>query len=175
MSNASKMNITRHLVYVILMLLFYVIQSVPHLFRVYGVKPIWVVPVAVAIAMFEGEFAGGIYGAFAGLLCDTGGFLLFGFNGFVVSICCIAAGLLVIYLMRRNLLTCLLFVFVTLLLRGSLEYFFAYGMWQYKDARSIYLTSTLPSAAYSILIMIPVFYLIRAIHNRLSPYEEDKE
>lgn len=173
MSSAARINIARHFIFVVLMLLFYVLQSVPGLFQIYGVKPILVISVAVAISMFEGEFAGGIYGALAGLLCDTGGFLLFGFNGFIVMLCCVVSGLLVIYLMRRNLLSCLLFVFVTLLLRGSLEYFFAYGMWQYAGAWKLYTTSTLPVIGYSTVVAAPIFYLIRFICHKLSPYEED--
>lgn len=172
MNNTARINIARHFIYVVLLLLLYVLQSVPRLFEIYGVKPIWVVSAAIAIAMFEGEFAGGIYGALAGLLCDTGGFLLFGFNGFIVMLCCIAAGLLVIFLMRCNLLSCILFVSVTMLLRGSLEYFFAYGMWQYENAWRIYVASTLPVAVYSIVITVPIFYLIRLIHGKLSTRED---
>ncbi len=174
MNYTARLNIARHLAYVFILMLFYVLQSIPNFLVIYGVKPIWVIPCAIAIAMQEGEFAGGIYGALAGLLCDTAGFLLFGFNGFIVALCCIIAGLLVIYLMRNNMLTCLMFTLVTMLLRGSIEYFFAYGMWQYENSWRIFTTNTLPTVAYSIVIAAPIFVLIRFVHLKLSPYEEDK-
>lgn len=174
MNSTARKNIIKHLIYVFLLMFLYVLQSVPGLFVISGVKPIWVIPAAVAIAMSEGEFAGGIYGALAGLLCDTGGFLLFGFNGFIVTLCCVAAGLLVVYLMRCNLLTYLLFVFVTLMIRGSLEYFFAYGMWNYKNSTLIYTISTFPTVVYSTIVATPLFFPVRLIHRRFSGIEEGR-
>lgn len=173
MNNTARLNFIKHLLYVFLILIFYVLQSIPELLVISGVKPIWVVPAAIAISMFEGEFAGGIYGALAGLLCDTGSFLLFGFNGFVVTVFCIISGLLVFYLMRCNMFTYLLFVLVTLALRGSIEYFFAYGMWNHKDAWMIYTNSTIPTAIYSTIAAVPVFWLVRRIYRRFASYGED--
>lgn len=168
MKNQKKIYVLQHTVYTLLLLLLYVLQTIPALFSVYGVKPFWVVPAAVAIAMFEGEFAGGVYGAAAGILCDMGGFSLFGFNGFFIAVCCISVGLLVIYLMRCNLMGCLLFVFLTLLLRGSVEYFFAFGMWGYDNVGRLYTQSTLPTIAYSLLVTPLVYGLIKGIHRRFQ-------
>lgn len=174
MNNTARLNILKHTIYVVLMMMLYVLQTVPGLFVIGGVKPILLVPAAISIAMMEGEFVGGIYGALAGLLCDTGGFLLFGFNGFVLTLCCVASGLLVIYLMRCNLLACLLFAFITLFIRGSIEYLFAYGMWNYENAWLIYRNRTLPVVAYSTVAVVPLFYLFRALSRRFASFEEDK-
>lgn len=172
MNTTFRLKVLKHTIYVVALLILYVIQSSPGFLEIYKVKPIWVIPAAIAISMFEDEFAGGIYGALAGLLCDTGGFLLFGFNGFIVTLCCVAAGLLVIYLMRCNLLTCLLFVFVTLLVRGSIEYFFAYGMWNYENSALIYTISTFPTIVYSTIVAAPMFFFVQSIHRRFSDIEE---
>lgn len=172
MNNTASLTVIKHILFSFLLLFFYVLQSVPGLFVFYGVKPLWVIPAAVVIAMMEGEFVGGIYGALAGLLCDTSGFLLFGFNGFISALCCIMAGLLVVFLMRCNLLSCILFVFVTMLLRGSIEYFFSYGMWNYPGSWMIYTRSTLPTVALSTLATVPIFWIVRLIHRRFAYFEE---
>lgn len=178
MNNTRKLMIAKHALHVLLLLLLYVLQTVPGLFVLFGVKPILVIPAAIALAMFEGEFAGGIYGALAGLLCDTGGFSLFGFNGFITAICCMAAGLLVFHLMRCNLLSCMLFVLVTLFLRGSIEYFFSFGMWNYENALSLYTRFTLPTVLYSALAAPFSFWMVRGIHRRFKvqadSYFEDR-
>ena len=49
----------------------YIIQTTPGLFEFFGIKPILVLPACICIAVFEGEFAGGLFGFFAGLLCDS--------------------------------------------------------------------------------------------------------
>lgn len=172
MNNTAKLRFIKHVLYVLLMLTLYVLQTVPGLFEIYGVKPILAISAAVSISMFEGEFTGGIYGVLAGLLCDMGGFSLFGFNGFFVGICCIASGLLVVHLMRCNLLSCLLFVLITVFIRGSIEYFFAYGMWRYPNAVMIYWNDTLPTVAYSTVAAIPVYGIFRSLYRRFVRFKE---
>lgn len=168
MKNKKKIYIAKFTVYALLLLLLYVLQTVPGLFVLYGAKPIWVVPAAVAIAMLEGEFAGGFYGVLAGILCDMGGFSLFGFNAFVVGILCVVTGLLVIYLMYCNLPNCLFFTLIILLVRGSLEYLFAYGIWGYENAWKVYAYFILPVTLYSVLITPLAYWLVRGIHNRFA-------
>ncbi len=173
MNTQKSDRIIKHALYALILFIFHVLGSVPGLFVVAQVKPILTIPAAVAVAMVEDEFAGGIYGAFAGLLCDMSGSLLFGFNGFVVTICCVAAGLMVSNLMRCSGLTCVLFVFLTMLIRGSLEYFFSLGMWNYPGAGLVYTSYTLPTAIYSTAFAVPVFFLIRLINRRFSAGKEE--
>jgi cell shape-determining protein MreD len=165
MKSTRHIYIYKYAAYAVLLVLLYTLQTVPGLFALHGVKPIWVVPAAIAIAMMEDEFIGGIYGAAAGLLCDLGGFSLFGFKGFFVAIFCICTGLLVIYLMHCNLRGCLLFTFLTLLTIGSLEHFFTLGMHSFDDSWRIYTYSVLPTIGYSLLITPLMYYLIRAMHR----------
>jgi cell shape-determining protein MreD len=154
--------------YCVIFLFFYILQTMPGFLTIRGVKPIWVIPAAIALAMFEGEFLGGVYGALAGLLCDMGGFLLFGFNGFFTCLYCVAVGLLVIYLMHNNLLGCMLVVLIFMILRGSLEFLFAYGMWGYENVWKLYVYQTLPVAVYSTVISAVPYFLFRALHRRLK-------
>ena len=168
MNNTRHVHIIKYTVYAVLLLILYTLQTVPGLFAISGVKPIWVVPAAIAIAMMEGEFVGGIYGAAAGLLCDLGGFSLFGFKGFLVCLFSVGAGLLVIYLMHLSLRGCLLFTFLTLLTTGSLEHFFTLRMHGFADAWMVYAYSVLPTVGYSLLITPLMYYLVRALHRRFQ-------
>ena len=168
MKNKNKFYILKFSLYTLLLLALYVLQTVPGLFVVLGQKPIWVIPAAIAIAMLEGEFVGGIFGVLAGILCDMGGFSLFGFNAFFIGVFCIAAGLLIIYMMRCNLPNCLLFTGTVLLFRGSIEYLFAYGMWGYENVWKVYVYTVLPVVAYSTAIAPLVYFAVRGIHRRFA-------
>ena len=75
----------KYAAYAMILLVLYVLQTTPGLFVVYGAKPMLVVPAAIAIAMHEGELVGGLFGALAGLLCDMGSSMLFGFNGLFIA------------------------------------------------------------------------------------------
>ena len=166
----------KHAVYTLLLLLFYVLQTTPGFLAIHGIMPIWVAPAAIAIAMLEGEFVGGLYGAVAGLLCDSGavprpaggGSALFGFHGFFLTLLCVAAGLLVIYMMRCNLLSCILFVLVGIALQNSVEFLFAYGMWGHENVWKLYLYGTLPVVIYSVAITPLPFWVVRWVHRKFE-------
>ena len=83
----------RYVVYTVIFFLFYVLQNTPSLFSVRGIKPILLIPAAVVFAMYEGEFIGGIFGALAGMLCDMGGFFLFGFDAILTLVFSAVSGL----------------------------------------------------------------------------------
>ena len=166
MKSTRRILLLKHTLYAVILYLLYIIQTMPNLFVIAGNKPVWVVPFVVAVAMFEGEFVGGIYGAVAGLLCDFGGFTLFGFNGAICCLCCIASGLMVIYLMRRNVFCCMLFVFITMMLRGSIGYFFAYGIWDYDNSWKVFIFQMIPTSVYTVLATPFVYAIFSRIYRR---------
>lgn len=149
----------RYVVYVLIFLLLYVLQNTPSLFSIYGVKPILLVPAAVVFAMYEGEFIGGIFGALAGMLCDMGGFFLFGFDAILTLVFSVVSGLLMIYLLRMNIRNAVLLVFLFMAFRCSLTYFFMYRMWNYEDVSSIFWGSTVWVILYS-SVLTPVYFIL---------------
>ena len=162
----------RYVVYAILFLTLYVLQNTPSLFSVYGVKPILLIPAAVVFAMYEGEFVGGVFGALAGMLCDLGGFFLFGFDAILTLVFSAVSGLLTIYLLRRNLRNAFMMVFVSMLILCCLTYFFMYHIWQYEDVASIFWDSTLWVILYSTLLTPVYFWMWRKLcgffHKRME-------
>ena len=160
--------IAKHAVYVFTLLILYVLQTTPGLFAIFGARPLLVIPAAIVIAMCEGEFAGGIYGAFAGLLCDMTGVMLFGFNGLLIALFCIATGLAVIYLMHTNVYNAMLYTAVAMLMRGSIEFLFGYGMWGYADVWQIYVYNTLPIIVYTTIVTPLIFWMMRGIHRKFA-------
>ena len=78
----KRSQITKWVCYALLMLLCTVLQTLPGLFQLGEAKPLWLLPLALAVAVEEGEFAGGIFGAVCGLMWDytagrTAGLLAF--------------------------------------------------------------------------------------------------
>ena len=167
--NRTALTLTaKYTVYALVLLVLYVLQTTPGLFVVFGAKPMLVVPAAIAIAMHEGEFVGGWYGAFAGLLCDIGSSMLFGFNGLLLTFFCVGAGLLVTHLMHCNVWNTMLFTLITMLATGSLEFLFGYGMWGLPNVWMIYVYHTLPLIAYTTLVAPLLFWLVRKVHRRVQ-------
>ena len=154
---------SRFLVYGAIFVFLYVLQCTPGFLEIMEVKPILLIPAAITLAMFEGEFIGGLYGAFAGLLCGLSSTMIYGFDAILLLAMTVAGGLLVIYLMRRTLITAYLLVFVAMLMRCSLAYFFGYGIWGFENGLSIFWRSTVWVILYSTLLTPLFFWMWRRV------------
>lgn len=172
MNNRPKINAAKYTIYVLIMIALYVAQSTPGLLAVFGAKPNLVIPVAVAIAVCEGEFVGGVFGALAGILCDYGAMSLFGFNAVILLVCCVAAGLLTIYLLRPTVVNFMLLLAGTLLARGLLDYLLNFYMWGYENVGMLLTGRVLPGILYS-LLLAPAAYLV--ISRLYEHFEEMME
>lgn len=158
-NNRRKILTIKYCTLTVLFLLIYVLQSTPGLFSVLGVKPVLLIPAAITLAMYEGEFSGGLYGLLAGMLCDLGGFAFYGLYSVLLLVLAAAAGLLTIYLMRRTLLNALLMVLCTSTLCGLLDFYFQYGLWAYAGIGSLFLSHTLPTIVYT-TVTAPLFFWV---------------
>lgn len=165
MNNKRWFRAAKYTAYALLTLLLFVLQTTPGFLTVFGVKPNFVIPAAVCIAMYEGEFIGGLYGALAGVLCDLGGYTLSGFNAAVLLACCVAAGLLVIYLLRPGVINFVLLLAGTLLLRGLLDFLLNYVMWGYSHVWMVFVYDILPGIIYTAAASPLVYYLFAAVHR----------
>ena len=71
-------SILKWAVYSFVLLLLYTLQASPALFSIHGIKPVFVIPMAVSVALFENEAGAGAFGLAAGLLWDFSAGKLFG-------------------------------------------------------------------------------------------------
>ena len=170
MTNKKPIFAAKYFSYIIFIILLFVLQTTPGFLTVLEIKPNFVIPAAVCIAMREGEFLGGLYGAFVGILCDLGGFNLFGLNAILLLIAGVACGLLTIYLLQPGLFNFLLLLAAVLLARGLLDYLLNFLMWGYENVWMVLAYRILPGIAYS-LVMAPLVYLL---YERLYRFFQQK-
>lgn len=159
--------ILRYLVYFLVFLLLYVLQTTPGFLAVFGVKPNLLLAAAVCLAMFEGEFVGGLYGAMAGILLDLSALGYFGFHSILMLVFCVMIGLAVIYLLRLTCLNALLLTGGVMLVVELLHYYFYYAMWGYQEVWLILVEDLLPGVLYTVLITPLCFWLLRRLTSRL--------
>ena len=146
------------LVITVSLVLLYVLQSTPGFLSLWGVKPFLVIPAAVAIAMYEGEFVGALYGALGGMLCDLGANTFYGFYTITLFLYCTAVGLALIYLMKNDVKSAVLCCLGYVGAMALIEYLFYYLLYAYPGSWQVLLFSLLPRALFTCLLM-PLFYL----------------
>lgn len=169
--NQRKKNSVKWLLYIFSLFLAFILQTTVGFFQVFGVKPIFILPVMVYISMFEGELAGAVIGIVGGLFWDTAADKLLGFNAIIMMVICVSVALLVMYLVRVNVWNALLFVFAGALLQGLIDFFFYYLIWDYDYSYLILLKKILPTVLYTTLISPLFFFIIRKISYTFSEVE----
>ena len=149
----------KYFLYTLILFILYAMQTTSGILEIGGIRPIWVLPFAMALAMCEGVLAGAVFGALSGLLCDMGTQALFGFNGFLMLCGCVAISLLSIFLIKINWKSALLLGSGLAAARALLEFFFFYLIWGYEDIYQVFFYSVCPMFVYT-AALTPLFLLL---------------
>lgn len=167
-----RRNILKWAVYTLGVLLVAVLQDDPHIMpRVMGMAPLLLIPCATAIAMREGEIPGAAFGVAAGLMWDVGNGTVFGYDALFLMITSVAAALLVQFLFRDTPAAGALFTAAITLLYGCVTWFFYVYMRGNVDFTGAFLRTILPTAVYTTVFSVPLYYLVRLAGRKLTPAE----
>ncbi|MFZ2539986.1 MAG: rod shape-determining protein MreD, partial [Oscillospiraceae bacterium] len=120
--NQKLLPIIKWAIYSLLLLLLYTLQTTPHLFKLFGVKPVLILPLVVCISMYESVMSSAIFAMIAGLLWDISSDKLFGFNAIILLCCSVLISLVCIYYLRTKLINSIGFCLIAALLQGFLDF-----------------------------------------------------
>lgn len=161
----SRGQIVKWICYALLGLLCAVLQTTPGLFQFGAAKPLWLLPLALAVAVFEGEFAGAVFGAVCGLMWDWLAGRTVGMLALELLLLCFALSVLVQVYLQGSTWNFALIGTGTALVVLSLDWLFFYYMPGYSWALSRWLTFVLPSAMMTLVPSLMLFSLVRHIYS----------
>ena len=159
----------RWLCYSLVLLLFYLWEVAP---VIRGWCPLLIIPLATAVAMFEGEFAAGIFGVFCGFMLDIASGTLIGFSSLWLLAICPTISLLGQFWLKRSWLSHLVLNTVSVVLICAMDFLFLHWVWERDDSGISFMHSLLPAYLWAILLSLPVYFLVRLISMRFRPKEE---
>ena len=128
--------------------------------------PLFVIPAAMCIAMFEEPFDSALMGCAAGLLLDTAQGTLIGLSGIIMMWCCLSASLLFHFFMRRHILNIIALNAAAVIVQGTIHYFFYYAIWEYDTGEF------LPVMIYTSIAAIPFFFIVRFLSRHFGLIDE---
>ncbi|MCL2693863.1 MAG: hypothetical protein FWE60_02015 [Oscillospiraceae bacterium] len=166
-SNGKK-PLLRWVCYSLMLLFFFTVMS-GGFFRSW--QPIFIIPLAIAVAMHEREFGGALFGAVCGLMIDTACGNLFGMSSVWLMPCTLAASLLIMNLMRSNFINHLWMTASACLIMAFMEYFFKYLIWDEPNSGIILRMYIIPSYIWAIMLSPPVYFLVRVTARRFKAQE----
>jgi len=161
----AKKPFLRWLCYFLLLLFFFMLMT-GGFFRLW--QPFFIIPLVIAVSMFEREFGSALFGAFCGLMLDTACGNLFGMSSVWLMPCALAASLLVMNLIRLNFINHMWMVTATCIIMAFMEYFFKYVIWDTPNSEIILMRYIIPSYLSAIILSPAVYFLTRVISAKFS-------
>lgn len=134
-------------------------------------KPIFLVPVALCIAMNNDTMISAFTGAFCGFMIDIACGRLFGYNAVILTIFCTAVSLLYDLYFRRKFFNYLWITALAAFFQCWLDYKFYYEMWNYDDVEFILYDVSLKVWLYTVISSVVIYFIFRIINKFLMPKE----
>ena len=161
----SRSQILKWVCYAVALFVCAALQTTPGLLQLGQAKPLFILPLCLAVAVYEGEFAGALFGAVSGLLWDytagrTAGMLAFE----LLLLCFLLSAVMQLYF-KTSAANVVLLETAAVLLVLSLDWLFFYYMPGYSWALSRWLTFVLPSAMMTLVPSLMLFSLVRHIYS----------
>lgn len=154
--------------YALLGLLCTVLQTTPGLFQFGAVKPLYLLPLALAVSVFEGEFAGAIFGAVCGLMWDWLAGRTVGMLALELMLLCFAVSAVVQLYFKNSAVNFVLIASAAALLVLTMDWLFFYYMPGYSGAAARYLWFVLPTAVLTVPVCFPLFWAVRRLHEEFK-------
>lgn len=161
--------VAKHGCFVLALFLAYVLQTMPGFLNFFGVKPIFLVPLALCIAAYEGAFAGAIYGALAGLLWDIAAGRVTGFFAILLMVCCFLVAVAINMYLRNTVVNLSLLSAGVLLLLCTFDFVFSYLLHGYAGLVHLYFFKLLPIVVFSAFLTFAPWLLTRKIVQIFAP------
>lgn len=138
--------------------------------KIMQMSPLPLVPAVVCVGMMEGGPVGAGLGVLAGLLWDSQGGRVFGFDALFLMAIGLFVGLLTEYVFKNSILTALLFALASLFALEFVTWFFFCSLFGDGKIGFAFLKVILPTVLNSLIYAVPLYYLFRKVHS-LTPQE----
>ena len=168
MDNEKKITIFRCFILAFIIVLVATAQNtLSMVFQIGGARCFIIVPVVVAVGMFENEGTSAFLGLFAGMLIDMVSGVQMGYNAIILCFTALCCSLFVSNIMRSTILTSLIFNSISIVVYVVLYWLFFMIFAGVEDGAKSLFTFYLPSAVYTFIVSPFIFSFIRAIRKRL--------
>lgn len=164
----SRSQILKWVCYAVALFVCAALQTTPGLLQLGQAKPLFILPLCLAVAVYEGEFAGALFGAVSGLLWDYTAGRTVGMLALELLLLCFAVSAVMQLYFKNSAANFALIASAAALLVLTLDWLFFYYMPGYSGAASRWLWFVLPTAVLSVPVCFPLFGVVRRIHEEFK-------
>lgn len=132
-------------------------------------KPIFLVPIALAIAIDNNQYGSVFTGAMCGFLIDISCGKLFGYNAVILAFFCIVVSLLLELYLRHKFINFMIISAAVSYIQCRLDYKFYYEIWDYENVERIFTRYTMRVWIYTVISSVFIYLIIKLINHFLMP------
>lgn len=164
--------VAKYGIFVFAVLVLYVLQCTPGFLKIFGIKPVFIIPFCVTLSMFDDtEWAVIVY-VIGGLLSDMSSGRIAGFFTIFLLLACFSGMIAVKFFFKANPRNSVFFSFGAMVLILSLEFFFYVILTGTFSGKAIYYFRTvLLTSAYSAAFSRLFYYFINFIFERFPRFD----
>lgn len=167
----QKLLILKWVCYTLVLLLGAALQTTPNFLQIGAGKPVFLLPICMAVACIEDPYKGAWFGIVGGLLWDWTAGRVPGLLAIGMAIVCFFAAIAVILILRVNHMNFVLLAGSGTWLIVSMDFVFNYWMRGYAHPQLEYLTRVLPTVIFTAAISPFVMMLLKKINKKFQPEE----
>ena len=157
--------------YALVLLLGAVLQTTPGFLNVGSVKPVFILPVCLAVALCEGPWAGALFGAAGGLLWDMTAGRTVGLLAISCMLLCFGAALVVLVYLKVNHMNFVFISWVGCMMITTMDFLFNYVMRGYGGVGARFWGVVMPLCIFTAAVSPLVFWLVQRISQHFTPQD----
>ena len=163
--------IAKYSIFVFAVFILYVLQSTPGFLSVFGIKPVFILPFCIVLAMTDESWQAGIVFIVGGLLTDLSSGRIVGIYSILLILICFMAFLAVKFFFKPNLRNIFFYTLFAMVLMLSLDFFFSFMFRDYTGKILYYIKHVLLVCLYSSAFSTPFYYFIEYINGRFLRFD----
>lgn len=136
--------------------------------KIGNANPMLPLCVLISLSMFSSELGAVIAAMFTGMIADSAAATPIGFNTVIMMVTALSVSITVHYFFNNNIRSAAALAAMASLFYFTLRWLFAIFIGSIAEDLEYLLSFALPSAVYTTVIVIPLYYLQRYIHKRYS-------
>ena len=161
----------KYSIFAVAVFLLYILQSTPGFLSVFGVKPVFILPFCIILAMTDESWQSGIVYIIGGLLTDMSCGRVAGIFSILLLLVCFTAIVSVKFFFKPTLRNMYYYTFFAMAVMLSLDFFFSFMFGGYTGKLIYYVKHVLLVSAYSAVFGIPFYFFIDYINGRFMRFD----
>ena len=163
--------VAKYSIFVLAVFLLYILQSTPGFMTVFGIKPVFMLPFCIVLAMTDETWPSLIVYITGGMLTDLSSGRIVGVYSILLMLMCFMAVLSVKFFFKPNLRNIYLYTFLAMVIMLSLDFFFSFMYGHYTGKLFYYIKNVLIISGYSAVFSIPFYFFIDYINARFMRFD----